>query len=62
MTSQGPRVRSMKARRQSTCRCGRFVQVGDRITRLEGAWLCLACAIAISTREAQGASQARTGA
>lgn len=57
MTSQGTRIRSMKARRKSTCRCGRLILVGNRITLLGGAWLCLDCAL--TTRKASGTA-ART--
>jgi hypothetical protein len=49
MTDQDTRIRSMKARRSSTCQCGRLILVGARITRHGGRWLCTDCAIAIAT-------------
>jgi hypothetical protein len=51
------RVRSMKARRSSTCQCGRTILVGARITRHGGRWLCTDCAITI----ARTANTATTG-
>lgn len=56
--SQPARIRSMKARRTSTCQCGRTIHVGDRITRHDDRWVCIHCAIAIATGKA--AHQTRT--
>ena len=63
MTSQTTRVRSMKARRSSTCRCGRLIRVGDRITRHGGKWLCVECAITTAiaiAADAYSTNQTRT--
>ena len=63
MTAHGSRVRSMKARRASTCRCGRPIRVGDRITRHSGKWLCLECAITTAiaiAADAYSTNQTRT--
>jgi hypothetical protein len=45
MTNPEPRIRAMKARRKSTCRCGRLIQVGNRIIQLDGRWVCIDCAL-----------------
>jgi len=61
MTGQAARVRSMKARHQSSCpRCRRLIRIGNRITRLEDAWLCVSCAVAISATNPTSTSQTRT--
>ena len=58
-TTQDTRIRSMKARRTSTCRCGRLIRVGHRIISLgRGQWICVECAIAIAT--GKPAPQTRT--
>ena len=55
MTNQD-RIRSMKARRSGTCQCRRLILVGDIITRHDGTWLCVECAIALATAKRQAAA------
>ena len=46
MTGTQTRIRSMKARRSSTCpSCRQPIRVGHRIIRLGGRWICIDCAL-----------------
>jgi hypothetical protein len=55
-TNQAGRPRSMKARKTTTCQCGRLIQPGHRIVRLNGRWVCIECAIAVAIAKRQAAA------